>query len=142
MIEKQNIMLKINVISFPIYKLYIYIYIYIYIYLYIYILYIYIYIYIYCIKSFQHSSGIRLACCFILKLKIAQFYCSRSSSFVATTRFYLLSLVICCHSLSLVAIRCHPFYHSLSLVVTRCHAMYQSSYKRSVYGKKQNIRCQ
>ena len=69
------------------------------------------------------SSGTRLAFCFIFKLKI--------------TVFTLLSFVLspchlypCCHSLSLVFIRCstscHLLYHSLSFVVTlctsRCHS--------------------
>ena len=36
-----------------------------------------------------------------------------------------------CHSLSLVVIRCHSLYHSLSLVVTRCTTRL-SFYKRSV----------
>ena len=43
------------------------------------------------------------------------------------TYFHSLSLaVICCHSLSFFATRCHLLY-SLSFIVTRCHSLYHSS---------------
>ena len=70
--------------------------------------------------------------CFLLKLKITLFYFLFFIFSRCTTHYHSLSLlrlvVIQCHLLSLVVIRCttccHSLYQSLLFVVTRCSTRY------------------
>ena len=113
MIQTRNIILKIYIISFPIYELsrlldmqQLHI----------------------ARKIEQNSSGTRLTFCFILKLETIQFY-FLLLVFIRCTNpvigCHSLSLVITrCHSLLLVVIRFHSIYHSLSFVVSRCHSLH------------------
>ena len=125
MIEIQNIILKIYVINFPIFKLSI-------------LLNISSYV---CIKNWIKFFSNQIGLCFILELKINLVYLLSFAFIRCTTSchslsllvicFYLLSFVVTrCHWLPLVVplvvIRCHSLCHSMSFVVTRCHSMYHS----------------
>ena len=69
-------------------------------------------------------------CILLTLIRIHSFY--HSLSFAITHCYFLLLVVICCHSLSLAVplvvtrciTRCHSLYHSMPFVVTRCHSLY------------------
>ena len=109
MIQTRNIILKIYIISFPIYELSrlldmqeLHI----------------------ARKIEQNSSGTRLTFCFILKLETTQFYFLLFVFIRCTNPCHWLSLTVTCYdSLSFIVTRCHSFSLDLSLVVIRCLAL-------------------